>query len=413
MTEVLGSWGKVGTLAGMSSEGSSLRRSVERLLAHPAAAFLLALLFLTAYRPRAFAPDATGIYVTQARAFARGSLSLPGPEHDSSTYEGKVYCAFPPLPPLLMVPLVWLFGDLINPSIWLSLLAAAATGFVVFQLMTRRLGHDRVVSMWLVLAFMFGTGYWMTAARSNGVWFLAQTVAGFFCFATLHEGLGRARPWLMGFLLGCAFLCRQLTIAYAPFLAAILWTSGEAALPKRFARLFALGLGLGVPVAGQLLFNALRFSGPLDTGYDYMSGVQASDHGLFSPAYLVRNLIWTYVNGPHFTFRDDGRAVMDVMGTSLTFASPFVFLSVRAQMDRLRLLGAWASVLAISVTQLFYHNNGFAQTNCSRFTLDFLPILLVLVASAWSRWPPALARGAIAYAVVLNTFALVFAPRVL
>ncbi len=72
---------------------------------------------------------------------------------------------------------------------------------------------------------------------------------------------------------------------------------------------------------------------------------------------------------------------MDAGGTSRRAASPFVLLAVFAPMRRPIVIGLMV-IAVIAVPMLFYHSNGFTQYNAQRYTLDWLPILFVMLAFA-------------------------------
>jgi hypothetical protein len=103
---------------------------------------------------------------------------------------------------------------------------------------------------------------------------------------------------------------------------------------------------------------------------------------------------------------------MDPWGTSLTFASPFVFSALGARWTRGLLWGAWTSIALTTVHMLLYNSNGMIQSNANRYTLDFLPILIILVALGSSRVPFVIWKGTIAYSVALNAVALFLVPLV-
>ncbi len=133
-------------------------------------------------------------------------------------------------------------------------------------------------------------------------------------------------------------------------------------------------------------------------------------YGVFNFAYVPFNLMQLLFQGFHFELSRT-QFKMDRNGTSITFASPWVFAAVRAAWDRPLLIAAWASVLLTLAHQMVYYSNGWAQANAQRYTLDFLPVLLPLVALGVKRCPPALWKGAVAYSVGLNFLALVLLPR--
>jgi hypothetical protein len=98
---------------------------------------------------------------------------------------------------------------------------------------------------------------------------------------------------------------------------------------------------------------------------------------------------------------------MDLWGTSLFTASPFFVASFKANWPKILKISAWVTIIVILVGQLFYHNNGYEQINTSRFTLDFLPLLIVLTALGTAKVPFWLMKGMIAYAVILNIISFI------
>jgi hypothetical protein len=58
------------------------------------------------------------------------------------------------------------------------------------------------------------------------------------------------------------------------------------------------------------------------------------------------------------------------------------------------------------ITLLFYHTNGWRQVNAYRYTLDFLPVLVLLIALGTNRIKPTIWKTAIAYSIGLNIIAI-------
>ena len=104
----------------------------------------------------------------------------------------------------------------------------------------------------------------------------------------------------------------------------------------------------------------------------------------------------------------------DPLGTSLLGASPFILLALFAAPAAGAVRAIWASVGAIAIIQLFYINNGASQINTQRFTMDFMPLLLVLIGMGMRREGErhriGLWRGTMFYAVLLNVLVLVLLP---
>ena len=251
------------------------------------------------------------------------------------------------------------------------------------------------------------------------MWFFAHIVAVSGMFLAIDEALGKGRGLLVGLYLGTAFLSRQLSIYSFLFLAAAVWHNAAHQTRKsKLVHLASLSAALGVCVLAYLVLNTVRFGSPFDTGYGHvrLSGFlekRVARFGLFHPVYVPSNFVHMFVQGFHVRFAEPtGLRVlkMDPFGTSLTFASPFVFFALAARWDRRLLWAAWASVVAMLGQMLFYYNNGWSQVNAQRFTLDFLPVLIVLVALGTRRARAPLWKGAVACAIVLNVVALFGVP---
>jgi hypothetical protein len=169
------------------------------------------------------------------------------------------------------------------------------------------------------------------------------------------------------------------------------------------------------------VFNWARFGSPFDTGYGHLNlgGFLASRterFGLFHPAYLPFNLTYMFFQGPHLVFDQELILLpqgMDFLGTSLTFASPFVFFALCAKWDRILIYSAWIAIGLSLLHMLFYYNNGWGQINTQRFTLDFLPILMLLVAQSVpniDKKTRKLLYTLITYSIVLNIMVFFLLP---
>ena len=350
------------------------------------------------------------LYTHQAYAFLHGRLNIDERLYDTALFDGKFYVPFPPFPALLLVPFVAAFGVYgfkVTPiAIFLSLFNA----LVMLQVL-KKLNAQRH-AIWLCAAFFLGTAYWSMVRGSAGVWFFAHVVAVGCMLLAINEALGPSRGWLVGLLVGLAFLTRQLSIFHAVFLTAVLWQQ-----PKRWFNLAGFAVALGMCLGVYLLFNYQRFGNMFDTGYSYLTpyGIlkQRLDRfGLFNAAYVPFNFVYLFLQGFHIEYGGTGRlfaASPDPFGTSITFASPFIFAALWAKWGKLRGSAAWISIGLILLYLLFYYNNGSAQWNAQRFTLDFMPLLMVLVARGMAQADERLLtfwKGTIVYAVALNALTL-------
>lgn len=355
-------------------------------------------------------PQWTNLHALQAAAWLEGRLEVPAGHHDLAEHGGRAYVPFPPFPTLLLLPVVAVTGVERAPVRGLAVVLAALALWAAARLV-RRLEAPLTVTTWLAVGLLMGTAFWMCVTHSEGVWYFAHVVATTALLLAVGEALGRGRGWLVGALVGAAFLSRQLAVYSLLFAVAALW--GRAAPRGRRAQVLEVLGCLGVfavCAVGYLWLNAARFGNPLDTGYSAIPlseflAARVQRYGLFHPAYVPFNFLYMFLQGPHVSF--GGEALLrpagtDPMGTSLTLASPFVFLALRARGPRLLLLGAWATVGLGLLHMLLYYNNGYVQTNAQRFTLDVLPVLLVLVALGARRTPEGWTKASVAWAVGLN-----------
>jgi hypothetical protein len=236
----------------------------------------------------------------------------------------------------------------------------------------------------------------------------------------MHKGRG----WLAGLLLGAAFLSRQLSVFLVVFILVLLWKN-ETKL-HRTMNTAGFVAAIGFSIALYLGFNYYRFD-TFGSGYDMMNyasfggpgnflGERVSQYGVFDPAYFVFNAFHMFIQGYHIDF--SGAAMLDYagvshFGTSLLAASPFVIAAFRARGEKLFLSSAWTSVIVMLLIALFYHNNGYIQYNTQRFSLDFLPVLILLVALGFKNSSDDLRaywKGMIAYAIFLNALTIFLPP---
>jgi hypothetical protein len=381
------------------------------------AVFLVAAL-LSLIGPLQDSPGEANLYALQADAFLHGRLHLTQHFHDTAVFQGRFYVPFPPFPALLVMPIVALVGLHQTNMVLVSLLLAVGSVFVLASVF-RRLAVPRQTAIWLLAAFFLGTSYWGSVHMSRGVWFTAHIVSAACLLLAINEALGKRRGLLVGLLLGFSFLSRQFTLFYAPFLAALLWwRSEQAPIRRRWLRLLWLAVGVGLCGAGYLWFNWARFGNPLDTGYNYlrlggMLQERFARHGLFSARYLWFNLYEMFVQGFHVDFTDASQLLgweRNPFGTSLVVASPFLLLAFRARWNRWVLVAAWVGTVAILAPTMLYYNNGWWQINAQRFSMDFVPVLILLTALGAKRGLGPYWKGAILWSLFLNALAWMIIP---
>ena len=354
-------------------------------------------------------------YILFAQSLLHGHLMLPQTVNpaDLIFFENNYYLPYPPLPSILLLPFVAVLGVSHVNTVTIATLMACISIYLMYRIFLRLEIAKESVG-WLMLAVFFGTGYWFAIFTSHHVYAFAQITSFLFQLLLINELLGKRRWWLVGVYIGCSFLSRQLTVFYVLFALGFLYHDSQQR-KVRLNDVFLLCASTGVFVLGYLWYNYLRFGNALDTGYEYIVYVgilkeRVEHYGVFSLKYVLFNLYSMVIKGFHIDF--EGNALlnikdMDLWGTSLLSASPFLIASVKASWPRVLKISAWVTVVVILCGQLLYHNNGYHQINTMRFSLDFLPLLIVLMALGSRYIPGWLFKGMVGYAIVLNVISFV------
>lgn len=358
------------------------------------------------------------LHVQQASSFLNGHLYVQKPVSDIAFFDGHYYSVFPPFPAILLIPFVFVFGVAGAKGTLLGILLTAAGAVALFRSLGL-LGVRKPTAVWLSAGFFLGTGYWFTLIGSSTVWMLSQTVAVNCTLISLYFLLRGVQSTssiaLAGMFLGFAFTSRQVTIYIAIFALAFIWFVVAEHDRKKFTRAAAAFLA---PFSGclalYLLFNYLRFGNPLETGYQYLvladswGGVRVRSYGLFSTEYAPFNLSSMFLSGFQLNFGGPAMTTLQSIspwGTSILFASPFLLAAFYARGHKLVIAAAWVAIALSLIHMLLYFNNGYVQVNTNRFTLDFIPLLMVLCGLGVKTAPPILWKAGIVWAIALNFLA--------
>lgn len=355
---------------------------------------------------------ANNAYTLFAQSLLNGNLTLPKMDYygDMAYFNGLYYLPYPPLPSLILVPFVALFGPQQVNTVAIATLLACVSLYTLYKIFLK-LSLKAGYFSWLLVGFFFGTGYWLALFNSHHSYSFAHITSCLFQLLLINELLGRKRWLLIGTLIGCSFLTRQFTIIYILFALGYLFYLHKSESRKTAAKdVFLLLLPTAFCISIYLLYNYLRFGSFLDTGYNYIlyMGVlkdRVDEYGVFSARYFLFNFYCFFLKGFNIEFKGStylNIKDMDLWGTSLLAASPFLIASVKAQWPKILKVSAWVTIFFILTGQLFYHNNGWQQVNTSRFSLDFLPLLVVLAALGVNHVPKWLFKGMVVYAVLLN-----------
>jgi hypothetical protein len=349
-------------------------------------------------------------FVRLADAFLHGRIFLteaPSWLNELVPANGVWYVPYPPVPAVLLMPFVALFGTEFHQQVASSLFGGI--GVALAWLTFGRFALSMRARFGLTAVFGFGTTLWFTAATGSA-WYIGHAAAVMFSMAALALVLRRRWPFLVGFLLGGATFARLPVGLTAPFfLAMVAGVGWPPRLPERSEwaasarRVVAFGLGLAIPVGLYVLYNLVRWGTVTDQGYALIPGLMDdpvyAKHGILALEYIPRNLYaiflrsWNYVDDPPFL-------QPSWMGLSLFLTTPLFAWLFRARLRDPRV--AWAVIAtALAATPIVTHGNvGFTQFGY-RFSLDVQPMLFIVLATVWERgvsrlaWAAAIASIAI------------------
>ncbi len=329
-------------------------------------------------------------FVYQADAFLHGRLDVRKPPNNNDwiQYRGKHYVCFPPVPAVLMIPFVAMFGIGFNDVLF-TIPFAALNVVLMFRLlqMLSAIGQSplgRKENLWLAALFGFGTVHY-SAAVIGEVWFTAHIVGLTFTMGYLLCATGARRPLLAGSFLALAFDTRVNLAFTSVYFAWQLFGRlklRDGSSVKRFLRdgfLFSLPiLAVG---ALQMWMNFARFGNPFEFGHSYIggpAGKRIAKHGLFDYHYLWWNLSTMLCGLPKLLDRWPYVAY-DPNGMSIFITTPvLVYLFWPKQKPSLY-APLWSAAVAGLLPALFYQNSGYVQFGY-RFALDVMPYLIMILA---------------------------------
>lgn len=302
---------------------------------------------------------------------------------DSVAINGRYYIAVGPLQVLPYLPFV-AFPSLYRVASFATALAFGIPAAWLSLPLARRYGARGTAAYWVAVFTALGSLLFFVSVF-GGFYYLAHAEAFLFLELMLLEWAGSRRPAVLGLLFGLAFLARPTTIlALVPFGLYLLWRRRDV-----LRTILAVGSPVGLAIAVYGAFNWARFGSVLDAGY--ASSVLATPAlvarrqlGLFSIRQIPENirlaLLQGFVIGRRFPYLS-----VDPSGLSMLLVSPALLTSLWAgvRTPTARLLWVAAGIVALPV--FLYYGGGYVQYGF-RYSLDFTPFLVALVAMGSSRW---------------------------
>lgn len=353
---------------------------------------------------------------------ARRFETLDGPvllvaRGDVKQSRKRHFVSFPPFPALLLLPFVAVAGLRANDVLFT--VVVAALNVVLVHTLLRRLARsgasERSARDDLALTALFGLGtahVW--CAVLGQVWFTALIV-GVACSCLFLLAVEARRPWLAGLALAAALATRpSLAFLSVYYPLRLLWTDHGWDCSGLRDKALEIARAAAPPVVtlGLLcVHNQLRFADPLEFGHSYLAGgtiPRIAWYGLFSPRFLPKNLVAALALLPKLRATAPYLAVSR-HGMSLLVTTPALLWVLRPRRRPPVHRAAWVAAACVALPALFYQNTGYEQFGY-RFALDYIPLLLVLLAVGGRRLG-ALLTAAIAWSVAVNVFGAVVFKR--
>ena len=367
-----------------------------------------------------------------ADAFLHGRLGLdvmPSNLNELVPRNGLAFVVYPPMPAIVLLPAVLLFGPGFDQA-WASIFLGAANVAVMHALL-HGMGVARRPAVVLALVFAFGTIVWYSAQAGTS-WHFAHVVATFFMLLAIRACQLDARVALIGLLFGAAVISRLPLILAAPFFMAYVADAAHreatgdrtvfgsllAARPRawdawpgltRFLELAGpLAAGVALPVVGYLIYNYMRFGSPLQTGYALIPGLLQElqyQHGFFSIVNIPRKLYALFLSAPVQFEGFPWIQSRHLGGLSIVLTTPLFLWSIRARRPDWFNLGSWAAVGLILIPILLHADAGGEQFGF-RYAQDLYPFLFLLTVRGLNGRLSLEAWIAIAIGAVINVWGM-------
>jgi hypothetical protein len=348
--------------------------------------------------------------VKLAQSFLKNDLFLSPinlPAGDFADYRGRQYLFFGPTPSILLMPFVAVFGEDF-PQMFLSVLSIIITFCSIFVL-CRRFNFKISDSLWLAIFFEFGTVLYFVSLVNLSA-YVVQATAMIFVVLSILEFFTKKRWLVVGLLVALAGTSRVTLFGLALFFLLELFALRKQPQFKKSLILFLIPILISVFVLG--LYNFKRFDSFFDTGYTKnvtVVGKKGNNQniGFFSLAHIPGNLYAEFLMGPEPVRNPLYELVLKFpfikangLGLAIWFTSPLLFYLIKAK-KRHYSYNALVGVLILAIPSLVYFGIGGTQFGY-RYSLDFIPLLFLILLTAFEKGLPNFAKLLIGVGVVFN-----------
>jgi hypothetical protein len=325
-------------------------------------------------------------FVYLARSFLDGHLyftSSLARWDDASYYVGHYYWPLGPIPAVIVLPFVAVFGSAVRQGYFLCVLNLL--NLVLLYGIALKITRNSGTSWWLSFAYIFGTSY-LFIALIPWSWYLAQAVATFFLLLALYEFFSQRRWGLIGLCTALGIATRVDIVLAVIFFGFSILLSAEKKSQK-MKQLTWFSMPVAVSVALLMAYNFLRFNNIFESGYGLQlvhNELAANrEYGLWSIVHFPANLYYFLLKGPEGVFAPGTRVLtypyfrVGGWGISILFTSPILLWTFKTPWKDTVVRLSLLTSLSMLVVLL-----GYYAINLYRYALDFYPFLFVALAYA-------------------------------
>ncbi len=321
--------------------------------------------------------EASNYFVLLADAFLNGRLFLltnPPWLNELVSWHGHYFVVYPPMPAILLMPFVAVFGANFYQPVLSWLLSAVNVGLAYFVFLKL---FKKGVAWWGALLYAFGSMQWYHGSIGSA-WYLGHIVALFFLWLAVLEAVTKRRLILIGLLIGAAFLARLPTLFSAIFFFIYFWD--KRALIN-FRNFFLLTIGFLPILLFYLLYNYLRFGTIDNLGYLLLPVFNEPWYGfgLLSVNYIPVHLKEMFFAMPIFSARPPF-IIPSLFVMAIWIVTPAYFLVLWANLRKRLSLASFIASAVIAIPILMHGGNGLTQFGY-RYTMDFMPFIFFLTLS--------------------------------
>lgn len=383
--------------------------------------FVVALVVIFALQ-RAFGINSFGVsdaphWIYQASSFLHGrwNVDLPPTVTDIRTWHGKDYLFYPPLPALVMMPLVAIWGLHTSDILFTTVMSALNLSllFLIFEQartsgLSRRATWEHVV--WAILLYFGSIFLWLSLG--GRVWFTSQMVTVTFVLLALWAAL--AHHYTLGALcLGLAVLGRAPVVVTFIYIFYLAWEdAGRQPLLRRFLtslwrrkpdwqavpwqRILPVVCLCLAAVAAYAFRNYATYGSPTETGYALTLKQDFPNFhgGVLSLSYMPTNFFEYFFTFPHVTVLNAiaGHLKVDMLNGSQTvgvFVTTPLFLLLFARNRKWEAIRAWlwVPIVLFLLSILAFFANGYSEFG-ARYLLEVYPFafLMLILSEVRTDW---------------------------